>query len=267
MFTIGILNPEATQMLGAPMPLPQALMVSTTGPTVRTKVNMSDRFMHRIWLGSDMPERYKHYGELWKELNPDLTLWDWSEEEVMDSDWANRDVLHDLYQKSRAPGADMVAYFTQVADVVDYELVYRFGGWYFNTDLKPLKPLSTLEFDRSHAAFANEDDIHAVNMAMYAPQENTLFGKIIERLPVRYFGMPGAFMNATTGVQLIMEVMYESTWMVTRFHRDVFNPIHFTQFNYGEVPDVEHWDYPHNTIAVHEWAHRSNMRGQRVIES
>lgn len=222
--------------------------------------------MHRIWLGGDMPERYVEYGELWKQLNPDLALHQWGEEEVYDNKWINQDVLDKMYKESRQPGADLIAYYTHVADVVDYELVFEHGGWYFNTDLKPLKPLSILDFDHEHAAFANEDDVHAVNMAMYAPAGDPLFAKIIERLPVRYFGMPGAFMNATTGVQLIMEVLGLAPWPVHRFHRNVFNPIHFSQFGYGEYPDIDR-EYPPETVAVHEWYHRTNRRGQRVLEN
>jgi mannosyltransferase OCH1-like enzyme len=217
-------------------------------------------------MGGEMPERFQQYGALWQELNPNYRLKDWGEEEIMDSPWINVKVLQDLYSKSLQPGADMVAYYTHVADVVDYELVYSMGGWYFNTDLKPLKPLNTLAFNRERAAFAMEDDVHAVNMAMYAPRENPVFAKIIELLPVRYFGMPGAFMNATTGVQLIMQALSQQPWEVHLFPRNVWNPIHWSEFNYGTVPDVDR-EYPVETVAVHEWLHRTNQRGQRVLEN
>jgi mannosyltransferase OCH1-like enzyme len=226
-------------------------------------------YMHRVWLGGDMPRRYEEYGEAWQDFNPKYKLWDWTEEEIMDSTWINARVLQKMYKESQQPGADMIAYYTHVADVVDYELVYSYGGWYFNTDLKPLKPLSTLDFNRNNAAFANEDDVHAVNMAMYAPRGNQVFEKIIKELPVRYFGMPGAFMNATTGVQLIMSVLDKlDGWHnpCTRFHRNVFNPIHWSEFEYGAVPEIDR-DYPEETVAVHEWLHRTNQRGQRVLET
>lgn len=221
--------------------------------------------MHRIWMGSDMPERYREYGDQWAKLNPEWQLWDWDEEAVMDAPWINRDVLHDLYNKSKQPGADMVAFYTHVADVVDYELVFQYGGWYFNTDLKPLRPLSELRYDRNVAAFANEDDVHAVNMAMYAPKNNYVFKMLIEELPKRYFSMPGAFMNASTGVQLIMSVLEKTIQPVQRFHRNVFNPIHWSEFDYGAEPNVDR-DFPPETVAVHEWLHRTNQRGQRVLE-
>lgn len=224
--------------------------------------------IHRIWLGGLMPSRYQNYGDQWKALNPDWILHDWTEQRIFDHPkWRNQDVLDDLYKNSKLPGADKIAYYTQVADVIDYELVYLYGGWYLNTDLKPIRPLSVLNQDMHQAAFAMEDDIHAVNMAMYAPVAHPLFYQIIQNLPKRYFGMPGAFMNATTGVQLIMETLSQANWDVKLYHRDVWNPIHWSQFNYGETPDVENMEYKNETVAVHEWLHRSNMRGQRVLET
>lgn len=221
--------------------------------------------IHRIWLGGEMPERYQAYGEQWEKLNPEFELHDWSEEEIFDHKWANQNVLDTMYMESKQPGADMIAYYTHVADVVDYELVHRYGGWYFNTDLKPLKPLATLNQNMHLPAFANEDDVHAVNMAMYAPPNHPLFASIIERLPRRYYEMPGAFMNATTGVQLIMEALANYPGNVIRYHRDIFNPLHWSQFGYGETPDIDR-EYPESTVAVHEWLHRTNQRGQRVLE-
>lgn len=221
--------------------------------------------MHRIWLGGPMPERYQQYGELWTELNPGLELHDWDQERIMDSEWWNTAVLEDLYTRSKQPGADQIAYYTQVADVLDYELIFHYGGWYFNTDLKPIKSLSVLNHDMHTAGLAMEDDIHAVNMAMYGPPNHPLFAKIIDNLPKRYFGMPGAFMNATTGVQLIMQALSEYGGPVVLWDRNVFNPIHWSQFNYGDYPDIER-EYPEETVAVHEWLHRTNQRGQRVLE-
>lgn len=225
--------------------------------------------INRIWLGGEMPERYREYGELWKELNPDLELHDWTEEEIMDTEWKNKDVLADLWDQSRKPGADMIAYYTHVADVIDYEILWKEGGWYFNTDMKPIKPLSTLDevTNWDFPGLAMEDDVHPVNMAMYSPEKHHyFFARVLDTLPKRYFSMPGAFMNATTGVQLLEESLIWHDGFINRWHRNVFNPIHWSDFNYGETPDIDR-EYPEGTVAVHEWLHRTNQRGQRTLET
>jgi len=220
--------------------------------------------IHRIWLGSKMPERYIEYGKQWEELNPGYELYDWLEDEIYDTRWENQAVLDEMYKQSRLPNADMVAFYTHVADVVDYELLYNNGGFYFNTDMKPLKSLDTLEFDKDQPALAMEDDIHPVNMTMYSPPGHPFFKKVIELLPKRYFEMPGAFMNATTGVQLLEHAIREYGPVQT-FHRNVFNPLHWSDVEAGTEVNIDR-EYPEETVAVHEWLHRTNQRGQRVLE-
>lgn len=221
----------------------------------------------RIWIGSQIPTRYKEYGQMWEELNPGHSLHDWTDEEIFDTKWDNQAVLDQMYRESKQPGADMIAYYTHVADVVDYELIYRYGGWYFNTDMKPIRSLSILGSENelwAYPALAMEDDIHPVNMAMYCRAGDAFFAKVIELLPKRYFSMPGAYMNATTGVQLLQEAVSVYTGPLTFYHRNVFNPIHWSEFDYGTTPDIDR-KYDPETVAVHEWMHRTNQRGQRVL--
>lgn len=212
-----------------------------------------------------MPDNFVQYGREWEAMNPGYNMYEWNQEMIDDEDWINKEVLSNMVERSRQPGADMVAFYTHYADVLCYETIYRYGGWYMNTDLKPLKPLSTLVYDTNAPAFADEDDIHAVNMAMYCPPGDPLFASIIELLPMRYFSMPGAFMNATTGVQLIMQALSFYHGPLTRFNRNVFNPIHFSEFGYGAEPDIDR-EYLNETVAVHLWGHRTNQRGQRILE-
>ena len=227
---------------------------------------MASNKIHRIWLGGPMPDNFVRYGYEWGLINPDHDICEWNQEMINDEDWINKAVLSDMTKRSKRPGADMVAFYTHYADALCYETIYKYGGWYVNTDLKPLKPLSTLVYDKNAPAFANEDDIHAVNMAMYCPANDPLFANIIELLPIRYFGMPGAFMNATTGVQLIMQALSIYNGPLTRFNKNVFNPIHFSEFGYGAEPNINR-EYSNETVAVHLWGHRTNQRGQRILEN
>lgn len=221
-------------------------------------------YIHRIWMGSEMPDNFKRYGEEWKELNPDMKVIDWDDSTLFMNEVINGEVISDMLKRGRQDGADKVAMWTHMADVLDYELLYEYGGWYFNTDMKPLKPLSGLSV--TGPALAMEDDIHPVNMAMYSPPRDPFFAKVIELLPKRYFSMPGAYMNATTGVQLLEQAIQEYDGPLSVFHRNVFNPVHWSEFDYGEEPDIDR-EFPEETVAVHLWGHRTNQRGQRILEN
>lgn len=221
--------------------------------------------IHRIWLGGEMPQKYKEYGEEWKRLNPSAELWDWNELDFNSlHNWHNQDVLDDMIDKSKRPSADMIAFYTHVADVLDYELLYEYGGLYVNTDVKPLRSLGILNINRDVPALAYEDDTNLVNMAMYSPPKNPLFGKIIELLPKRYFGMPGQGMHITTGCGLIQQAISEYTGELVRWHRDVWNPIHWSTIEGGTSPDLNR-KYPDCTVAVHEWNHKETGRGAEIL--
>lgn len=227
------------------------------------------KLINRVWLGDPIPPKFKQYGEEFQELNPDYKINLWNEDMVFGERWINQDVIDTMIAESKQPGADMVAFYTHVVDVICYELVYRYGGWYFNTDVKPVKPLDQLE-DVHHVNFnfpiiAKEDDYHAVNMAMYAPPKNPVFKQFIEEIPKRYFNNPGAFMNFSTGAQMMMQVLNTTHHQYQLLGRKVFNPIHFTDFGYGQEPDMN-IEITNATFGIHSWGHRHNCRGQRILE-
>jgi mannosyltransferase OCH1-like enzyme len=226
-----------------------------------------EKTLHRIWLGNEMPEDYKEYGRLWKAINPGWTMKLWTESDIFSpvSPWRNQLIIDKMIEESKQPGADMVAFWTHVADVVCPEIVWRYGGVYINTDMKPLKPLIQLSVDWDLPWLAMEDDRYAVNMAMYSPGRDEFFNQAITTMPRRYFGSPGAFMNFSTGALLYEEVLsrYRRD-KVQLINRKVFNPIHFTDFGYGERPDLDR-EFGPETIAVHAWGHRTNQRGQTIL--
>ncbi len=222
------------------------------------------RTIHRIWIGDPMPERYQEYGQLWKELNPGYLVHDWTEEEVMDGYWENSAVLAQMYKESKQPGADMVAYYTHVADVVDYELVWKFGGYYVNTDVLPLRPLSHLQQDYDNVGIAMEDDRHIVNMAMYSKPYSSFFADVIETLPQRYFSMPGAGMHNTTGVGLLMQVWQRHPYIQV-WPKEVFNSLHWSSIAPGTYPHLDSMSYPDCAVGLHGWSHKEYMRGHEIL--
>ena len=220
----------------------------------------------RVWLGGAMPDRFKEYGAEWEALNPNWKVYDWTEEEVWDTEWDNQSILNIMREENKQPNADHVAFYTHVADVIGYEIAYYGGGFYVNTDVKPLKPL--MDFDMSIPGFAMEDDIHPVNMAMYTPScgkpGSDLFANIIEILPMRYHMHRKQGMHISTGVGLIAQALDEYSGPVQFWHRNVFNPIHWSEIAPGTVPDIDR-DYPPETIATHTWSHKEFQRGAEIL--
>jgi mannosyltransferase OCH1-like enzyme len=232
------------------------------------------KLIHRIWIGpAEMPEEYKFFGDEWERLNPDWKVVDWDEVALgldRTEAWINSAVLDDLLDKGAQPGADKIALATHLADVLAYEIVYRYGGLYVNTDMQPVRSLDNL-FERNESLETNpaagkEDDYWVVNAVLWAPEPNMDFWlAVIKQLPVRYFSMPGEYMSNTTGPHLLTQV-YQGRRDLVVLDKTVFNPLHFSQVNYGEDAVFDLDDLPAETITVHHWGHRRNRRNQRVLE-
>ena len=90
------------------------------------------KIMHQIWVGSSIPPLYQNYLDECKKIHPDWKFKIWTDEEVEKLGMEYKDV----YDKLRSYAAK--------ADVLRYEILYRFGGVYRDMDTKCYKPLDDL---------------------------------------------------------------------------------------------------------------------------
>lgn len=94
------------------------------------------KIIHQIWLGSPFPEKYKHFRETWLQNHPDWEYRLWTEKEIDDFNLTNKD----LY--------DYACNYGEKSDIAKYEIVYRCGGMYVDTDYECYVP-----FDHLHKAY------------------------------------------------------------------------------------------------------------------
>lgn len=220
-----------------------------------------------------MPDDYIEYGMMWQALNPDWTVVEWRTE-YEDTPYLgsslgihkviNRDVWQSINTPPSGMRIDKTAMWTQRADVVSYEILYKYGGLYINTDIEPVRPLTQMFADgmlEIYPAAAREDDRWLVNAVMWAPEPNSTFYKeIIDRLPDRYFLWPQEFMNVTTGPHLLTHVA--SYMPIIALDKSVFSHIHWSQVPPGGDASSLLEGLPDNAIGVHHWGHRKNQRPQ-----
>ncbi len=94
------------------------------------------KIIHQIWLGSELPDRYKRLCETWKAKHPAWQHILWTDKEAAALTMSNRS----LYESMKNYGAK--------ADILRYEILYQYGGLYVDTDFECLKP-----FDQLHHRF------------------------------------------------------------------------------------------------------------------
>lgn len=224
---------------------------------------MSDKIIHRFWAGGEMPEDYHNYFEQWGRLNPDYLVVDWNEKDLDQFSYL-KPVFDDLY--ARDAGRRGIELFVQLADVMGYALVFKFGGVYVNCDIQPVRPLPEMP-DKAWASYENHEDGRIVNAAIGAPAPGDPFWRgLCENLPDRYFSRPGEEMIMQTGPGYLTDFAHEHPDLLHVLPVESFNPVHW-----GNVPSggtasewVSRGEFPAETIGVHHWGHRRDGRSNHV---
>lgn len=119
------------------------------------------QIIHIMWLGKKLPEEYEPYVASWRKFHPSWTILFWTDNPINYDQGTH--VVHtfdELEQKLNASrGAQSIVinsnklqfenrrFFDQAnnygekSDILKWEIVYRFGGVYVDTDFECLQPL------------------------------------------------------------------------------------------------------------------------------
>jgi len=92
------------------------------------------KMIHQIWIGSPLPEAFQDLCNSWK-LYHNSRGWLyklWTDDDVDLLDLYNRC----FFEETKKPGIR--------SDLMRYEIVYKFGGFYLDTDFECLQPLDDL---------------------------------------------------------------------------------------------------------------------------
>jgi inositol phosphorylceramide mannosyltransferase catalytic subunit len=93
---------------------------------------MIPRVFHQVWVGPEpLPEEFRRYGRTWLEHNPGWRLELWTDENLP-PDF----VRPEVYELLRQPA--------ERSDMLIFELLFRFGGVYVDTDFECLRPIEPL---------------------------------------------------------------------------------------------------------------------------
>lgn len=90
---------------------------------------MIPKIVHYAWFGSDLPEPLMSRVEEWKKVLPDWEFRLWSEKNY---DLSQFEFSQSMYQQGKLGYA---------ADELRYDVLYKYGGFYFDTDMLVKRPL------------------------------------------------------------------------------------------------------------------------------
>jgi len=170
------------------------------------------RVIHFIWVGEQIPEKYQKNINTFTTINPDYQVVLWTEvitDEIRKS-LANvtiRDLTKEIVDYSTKDLVDNESNFGGKSDILRYEVVYRNGGVYFDTDSISVRPLHDVLTHSFVAVYADGVFFNPEKRAMRYIQ-NSVFGfpkgsmfleYVLRQLRVTIKKDPTAPVNRKTG--------------------------------------------------------------------
>ncbi len=124
--------------------------------------------IHQIWLGGPLPQRYHAWRDTWLQKNPGWEYKLWTLEDIQKLGLINQDKF------------DAAPVLAVKSDIARYEILYREGGLYVDTDMECLGSFDVLH----HCCDAYLGNLHKGlnNCIMAARPSHPLFRQIIEKL-------------------------------------------------------------------------------------
>lgn len=208
---------------------------------------MLPKTFHRIWVGGPEPVWLHKLGQTWQRHHPSWRLLQWGDHEVAQLELENQD----LYDRAGEIAPDHVGQFR--ADVLRYELLWRFGGVYIDADFECLRPLDGLV--EGVGCFAAWQDRKFVNNAIIGgPSGHPLFRALIDGLPGSVERNRGKAPRHVSGPHYLTRMVRDFD-DVTLFPKELFYPYDWRQLHHQPGETFE------GAYAAHLWLNQRRERG------
>lgn len=194
------------------------------------------KIFHRIWLDEEESPRFAAFKERLAELHPGWEIRTWQDSSELR--WLRNQKLFDEWFE-RDP-------YGRIPDILRYEILWKFGGVYIDTDFEPLRSLEPLLDDpRPFAGWENDRTMCTALLA--APPAHPAVDALITQLPAHAKKNATRTPNYATGPEFATKV-WRGREDVRRLPPICFYPVGWWEKHLLGGP------YPDETFAVHHWA-------------
>lgn len=209
------------------------LMNGETTPRIPKKI-------HQIWLGGELPEKYKNFTESWKTWNPEYEYKLWTDADADAFEFERPDV----YYGSENMGTR--------SDYFSYEILRRHGGIYVDTDFECLEPFNPLLFLKFFTSVAYDPKLEIYHGLMASVPNHPILDSCVKDI-VPYSGENGEKIMQSTGpyhlTRCFLKNVDSLTEGVVAFPVQYFYPwANYDRFNKQPYRDIKPYSY-----AIHHW--------------
>ena len=162
----------------------------------KTKTNLHKKIprnIHQIWIGpKKIPKKYKKWSETWKKYNPTWHYKLWTEKDINILSQKNKTLFYSINNIGFR------------SDILRYEILYKFGGIYIDTDFECIKkiPEDLRKFDFVSSIGFDYSPI-ILNGFLMASRESNIMKKLLESINVPEFSLdPMSIINSSGPYEL-----------------------------------------------------------------
>lgn len=128
--------------------------------------------IHQVWLGGDFPDKYKRLRDTWIEKNPN---WEYKL-------WTDTDL--DSFNLENINNFNKISNLGSKSDIFRYEILYRYGGLYIDTDFECLKSFDDLTYLDFFAGTGHVFEPEVFNGLIACKPQHRLIRKLIDDIKV-----------------------------------------------------------------------------------
>lgn len=207
--------------------------------------------IHYIWFGKNEKSKLiKKCIESWKKYLPDYEIIEWNEE--------NYDINKSKYIKE-AYEAKKYAF---AADYARFDIIYNYGGIYFDTDVELLKPIPEeyLEYKGFMGMEGNKKVAPGLILAS-APKEE-LMKEILDEYKTKNYEMSKneTVVNITTNI--LKKHGFEENGKKQQIENFVIFPSeYFCAYDF----DIKEFEITSNTISIHHYTYTWGSKRSKLM--
>lgn len=136
---------------------------------------MIPKIIHQIHLGDKpLSESEQSWRSTWSDLHPEWQMIMWNDTLINDQ----LNITHpDVLKKCKN--------YSEMSDVLRFEILYQFGGLYIDTDFECLKPVDHIMKNRELVIFKEKPD-QLCGAFFACTKNNSVLKRLIDRLPERH---------------------------------------------------------------------------------
>ena len=156
------------------------------------------KIIHQIWLGpKHLPKKYKLWIKSWLRINPSWKYILWDDKKVADFGLKNQTIFN------------MSNNYGFKSDIARYEILYKYGGLYADTDFECIKsiPNNLLNYDFvAGCTFNNKPEIS--NALIIAKPKALILKKLINSIKPLSKNTP-KYVFITSGPELLTDIFFK----------------------------------------------------------